>query len=129
MIAPADDPGILLSAMGEYQDQQYVVTGDHAHPSMVCADWTFHEQRTGFDREKICHILPQLVAEALDEALGAGMVWGYRVSDGYAWITDRGQLQLAAWRRPSPPYQAELAALGPDAADRLHDLLAHAAVS
>lgn len=129
MLTPTDDSGILLNAMGEYQDRQRLATDDYAQPTMVCADWAFHEERTGFDRDRIRKLLPRIVAEGLAQGLGTGMVLGYRVGDGFAWITPRGQEQLATWRRPPPPYQAELDALGSDTADRLHELLAHAAAS
>lgn len=129
MLTPTDDQAILLNAMGEYQDRQRLATGESAQPTMVCADWAFHEDRTGFDRDRIRHLLPQLVAGGLAQGLGTGMVWGYRVGDGYAWISQRGQQQLATWRQPPPPYQAQLDALGPDTADRLHELLAHAAAA
>ncbi|HEV2129183.1 MAG TPA: hypothetical protein VGR22_11240 [Thermomicrobiales bacterium] len=126
MIAPDTELGLLLTAMGEYQDQQHASTGDHTYPTMVCADWAFHEARTGLGRERICRLLPQLVGDGLARGLGAGMVWGYRVSDGYAWIAERGQLQRSQWRQP---LLAPVSALGPEAEDQLRHLLESARAS
>ena len=128
MLPPQSDLAVLLKAMGEYQAQQHTATGDVVAPTMVQKDRTFHEARTGFTREQICSLLPQLVAAGLAEVLGQGkgMPFGYRASDGFAWISAEGQRQLPAWDHPAPPLQVETAGLSPQAEARLRELLRQA---
>ena len=125
MLSPQSDLAVLLKAMGDYQAQQHIATGDAVAPTMVQKDWKFHEERTGFTRERICSLLPQLVAASLAQGLGQGkgMPFGYRVSDGFAWISDEGQRQLAAWDHPAPPLQGEIAGLSLQAEAQLRELL------
>ncbi len=128
MVSPDSDLGILLKAMGEYQHQHHVETGDHQAPALVSRDWVFHERQTGFGREEICRLLPQLVSRGLADGLGQGkgMPFGYRVSDGYASISAQGQRQLAEWAHPLPPGRSEIAGFSPEAQARLHTLLVQA---
>lgn len=108
------DLAILLKAMGEYQDQQRAKDEDKTYPTMVHHNWAFHEERTGFDRAKISRLLPQLVAADLaDDMAGHSRsgraAHGLHAADGYAWISDQGQLVRSHLRQPPPPLQVELA--------------------
>lgn len=131
MLSSDSDLTVLLKAMGEYQDQQRAKDKDKTYPTMVHHDWAFHEERTGFDRAKISRLLPQLVAGGLaDDRAGHSKsgrtVSGMGAADGWAWISDRGQLVLSQLRQPPPPLQIELASLAPQAEAQLLGLLKQA---
>lgn len=130
-LSPDSDLAILLKAMGEYQDQQRAKDEDKTYPTMVHHNWAFHEERTGFDRAKISRLLPQLVAADLaDDMAGHSRsgraAHGLHAADGYAWISDQGQLALSHLRQPPPPLQVELASLAPQAQAQLLSLLKQA---
>jgi hypothetical protein len=119
--------------MEEYQRQVYEerpkILGN---PTPVQHDWSFHEERTGFDRNRICRLLPQLVAEELasdwsNTARGHGAPEGPRASDGLAWISDHGQFFLSQLRQPPLPLEVRLTSLGPQAEEQLHGLVEESA--
>ncbi|MGB3330683.1 MAG: hypothetical protein WBA46_17105 [Thermomicrobiales bacterium] len=134
-LAHDSDLAILLKAMGSYQDKVREEHPDRAsYPAMVNHDWEFHQAATGFDRAKIARLLPQLVSAGLAHDMASksrhrGNPSEMGPEDGFAWISDFGQLQLSQMRQPPPALPVMLTALGPVAEAQLSNLLRQAAES
>jgi len=99
---------------------------------MVHHDWEFHESHTGFERSRICDLLPMMVEAGLVEEMKPGprskaRRSPYRAEHGFAWISDRGRLVLEQMDQPPPPSQVELTAIGAQAQAQLATLYRQAA--
>jgi hypothetical protein len=79
---------VVLSYLAEHADAMDTIEG--------IAEWWIARQQIRVDVERLAYVLERLAGEGVLEIVGDGSQRLYRLRDGYAWVDENADEELAS---------------------------------